>query len=188
MFDAIDKLTAGARNKAALMVGRCILKAIGDGKAVQLVQAQLLAEEIHDDVERIQEYGFTSVPKPGAEGVIVFVGGNRDHGLLIAVEDRRFRLKALESGEVAIYDDQGQKVHLTRTGIVIDGAGKDVTIVNAPVVHVPQDLQVGRDIIAGRDIKDAGGTKSMAGMRGTYNAHTHNDPQGGTVNTPNQGM
>ncbi|WP_431477838.1 phage baseplate assembly protein domain-containing protein [Massilia eburnea] len=58
--------------------------------------------------------GFTSVPKPGAEGVVVFVGGNRDHGLVIAVEDRRFRLKGLASGEVAIYDDQGQKVHLTR--------------------------------------------------------------------------
>ncbi len=184
MLEAIEKMTAAARGRAALMVGRCILRAIGDGKAVQLVQAQLLAEEVHDDVERIQEYGFTSVPKPGAEGVVVFVGGNRDHGLLIAVEDRRFRLKGLASGEVAVYDDQGQKVHLTRAGIVIDGAGKDVTIQNAPVVHVPQDLTVGRDIIAQGDVIDHG-SKSMAGMRQTYNAHRgHNLP--GAV--PDQGM
>jgi len=184
MLEAIEKLTAGARGRAALMVGRCILKAIGDCKSVQLVQAQLLAEEVHDDVERIQEYGFTSVPIPGAEGVMVFVGGNRDHGLLIAVEDRRYRLKGLKSGEVALYDDQGQKVHLTRTGIVIDGAGKDVTIQNAPVVHVPQDLYVGRDIIAQRDVKDHG-NKSMEGMRQAYNAHSgHHLP--GAV--PDQGM
>lgn len=184
MLEAIEKMTAAARSRAALMIGRCILRAIGDNKPVQLVQAQLLAEEVHDDVERIQEYGFTSVPKPGAEGVVVFVGGNRDHGLVIAVEDRRFRLKGLASGEVAIYDDQGQKVHLTRTGIVIDGAGKDVTIQNAPVVHVPQDLVVGRDIIAQRDVIDHS-NKSMAGMRQTYNAHRgHNLP--GSL--PEQGM
>ncbi|SFG29458.1 phage baseplate assembly protein V [Duganella sp. CF458] len=184
MFDSIEKMTAGVRGRAALMVGRCILKAVGDGKAVQLVQTQLLAEEVHDDVERIQEYGFTSVPKPGAEGVVVFVGGNRDHGLVIAVEDRRFRLRALESGEVALYDDQGQKVHLTRSGIVIDGAGKDVTIVNAPTVHVPQDLTVGRDIIAQRDVIDHG-AKSMDGMRQVFNAHRgHNFPG----STPDQGM
>lgn len=184
MLEAIEKLTAGARGRAALMVGRCILKAIGDSKSVQLVQAQLLAEEVHDDVERIQEYGFTSVPKAGAEGVVVFVGGNRDHGLVIAVEDRRYRLKGLASGEVAIYDDQGQKVHITRSGIVIDGAGRDVTIQNAPVVHVPQDLVVGRDVIAQRDVVDHG-NKSMAGMRQTYNAHRgHNLP--GAV--PEQGM
>ncbi|WP_431477837.1 phage baseplate assembly protein domain-containing protein [Massilia eburnea] len=57
MLEAIEKMTAAARGRAALMIGRCILRAIGDNRPVQLVQAQLLAEEVHDDVERIQEYG-----------------------------------------------------------------------------------------------------------------------------------
>jgi phage baseplate assembly protein V len=173
MIGLIEKVTKGIGDRTRLMIGRCILRAVNDGAAVQLVQAQLLADEIQDDVERIQQYGYTSVPLPGAEGVVLFVGGNRDHGLMIACDDRRYRLKGLESGEVAIYDDQGQKVHLTRAGIVIDGAGKDVTIINAPVVHVPQDLYVGRDIIAGRDVKDQGGAKAMAGMRNVYNGHNH---------------
>jgi phage baseplate assembly protein V len=184
MLDTIERMTAGARNKASLMVGRCILKAIGDGKAVQLVQAQLLAEEIHDDVERIQQYGLTSVPKPGAEGVIVFVGGNRDHGLLIAVEDRRYRLKGLEAGEVALYDDLGQKVHLTRAGIVVDGAGLPVTITNTPTVRMESNLEVTGDI---KDQCDGAG-RTMSGMRAIYNDHDHDDPQGGKVLTPNGQM
>ncbi len=132
MFKAIEDMTAGIRQRAALMVGRCILRAISDTSAVQLVQCQLLADEIQDDVERIQQYGFTSVPLPGAEGVVVFVGGNRDHGLLIAVEDRRYRLQGLEGGEVALYDDQDQKIHLTRTGIT---------------VHTPMTFRVEADTI-----------------------------------------
>jgi len=119
MIALIQKMTEDLRSKVRLMVGRAILLAIGDAGAIQTAQAALLADETHDDMERVQEYGFTSVPLPGAEAVAVFPGGNRDHGLIIAVEDRRYRLRGLAGGEVALYDDQGQKVHLTRDGIVI---------------------------------------------------------------------
>ena len=43
------------------------------------------------------------------------------------------------------------------------------------------------NIVAQGDISDHG-NKAMAGMRGTYNGHTHTDPQGGTVPAPNQAM
>lgn len=117
MIDALNKLTEDMRQKVRLMVGRAILAAVSDGGAIQTAQAKCLADEIHDDVERVQEYGFTSVPLAGAEAVLVFPGGNRDHGLIIAVDDRRYRLKALANGEVALYDDLGQYVHLKRDGI-----------------------------------------------------------------------
>ena len=80
MIDAIQKMTEGLRGRVQLMIGRAILSAISDAGKIQTAQAQLLADEVQDDVERIQEYGFASVPLPGAEGVVVFVGGNRDHG------------------------------------------------------------------------------------------------------------
>ncbi len=68
------------------------------------------------DRELFQHYGFTSRPQEGAE-VVYLVEGN----LVIAIgsDDRRYRI-AIESGEAAIYDDLGQKVHLTRDGIVIE--------------------------------------------------------------------
>ena len=194
MIDAIQKMTEGLRGRVQLMIGRAILSAISDAGKIQTAQAQLLADEVQDDVERIQEYGFASVPLPGAEGVVVFVGGNRDHGLLIATDDRRYRLVGLEAGEVALYDDLGQKVHLTRSGIVIDGGGLPVTVQNTPsvtfdtpTVTATGNLHVNGNIVADGDIKDHT-TKSMAGMRTAYNSHHHSDPQGGTVGTPDTAM
>ena len=196
MIDALQKLTEGMRGKVQLMIGRAILSAISDSGRVQTVQAQLLAGEVQDDVERIQQYGYTSVPLPGAEGVVVFVGGNRDHGLVIATEDRRYRLVGLEGGEVAIYDDLGQKVHLTRNGIVIDGAGLPITIQNAPsatmdipLVTITGSLKVNHSIVADGDVSDQG-TKSMAAMRTSYNGHAHveNNVGGGLTNSPNHSM
>jgi len=48
------------------------------------------------------------------------------------VSDRRYRLTGLAEGEVALYDDLGHKVHLAREGIVIDGGGHNVSVINAP--------------------------------------------------------
>lgn len=119
MIEAIHKLTEDMRGKVRLMVGRAILAAIGDDGPIQTAQARLLADETHDDMERVQEYGFTSVPLPGAEAVVVFVGGNRDHGLIVATDDRRYRKKALQPGDVAVYDHRGQYVILHQGGITI---------------------------------------------------------------------
>jgi phage baseplate assembly protein V len=200
MKKAIEALTEDVRNKTRLMVGRGILTLVDDTGAIQISQVHLLSDEIADDVERIQEYGFTSVPKSGAEAVVVFAGGNRDHGLTIAVDDRRYRLKALAAGEVAIYDDLGQKVHLTRTGIVVDGGGLPMLLTNTPLVtidsklHVTGDLtidgnaDVGESLVAQGDISDQGGAKSMAGMRGAHNEHEHPNPEGGNVGLPTELM
>lgn len=43
------------------------------------------------------------------------------------------------------------------------------------------------NIVANGDISDHT-NKSMAAMRSNYNAHTHTDPQGGSVSTPTPGM
>ncbi len=56
------------------------------------------------------------------------------------MSDRRYRLKGLQTGEVAVYDDQGQSVTLTREGIVVDGAETStlpVYSVAGQVSHIP---------------------------------------------------
>ncbi|WCT72048.1 phage baseplate assembly protein V [Sphingomonas naphthae] len=115
--EALNRFLAPIRRRMSGMVARAIVSAISDNKGLQAVQIQVLADEGHDDVERLQQYGFTSVPRPGAEAAVMFVGGLRSHGLVIAVDDRRFRLKGLREGEVALYDDQGQSILLGRDGI-----------------------------------------------------------------------
>lgn len=113
----VTRLVAPLKRRVLLMIGRAVIKLVDDAGGIQVVQLVGLDGEILDRVERFQEYGFTSVPHAGAEAVLSAVGGDRSHGLVVAVEDRRYRLKGLAGGEMAIYDDLGQKVHLKRNGI-----------------------------------------------------------------------
>ncbi len=114
------KWLAALKRRVMLMIGRGVVRLINDSGGIQLLQITLLSGETRDNVERFQDYGFTSHPHPGAEHLAGFIGGNRAHGIVIKVDDRRYRLKALARGEVALYDDQGQKVHLKRNGIRVD--------------------------------------------------------------------
>ena len=102
-----------------LSLARAVIDRIDDARKMQELQIDLLAGEPREQVERMQEYGFTSVPKKGAEALAVFLGGNRDHGVVIACDDRRFRLKNLIQGEVALYDDLGNVFHLRRDKVLV---------------------------------------------------------------------
>lgn len=126
--------------RVMLMVGRCVLQAANDAAGIQALQLSGLEGELIEDAERMQDYGFTSVPFPGAEAVLVFPGGLRSHGLVVAVGDRRYRLKGLQEGEVAMYDDQGQKVVLGRAGIRIETSLK--VDIEAPEVTVTAGTKV----------------------------------------------
>lgn len=137
MVRLINKVVAPLKRRVMLMVGRAVVKAVADDPKMQTLQITLLAGEVHDNVERFQNYGFTSVPHPGAEAAVMFVGGLRSHGLVVAVDDRRYRLTGLEAGEVALYDDLGQKVHLKRDQILVSSPTK--VVVDCPDVRLGGD-------------------------------------------------
>lgn len=131
---AIQKLTGPLQRRVRLMVGRAVIKLVSDAAKVQGLQVSLLEGEVRDGVERFQQYGFSSVPLAGCEAVMVCVGGNRDHGIVIATEDRRYRVVGLPGGAVAIYthEDQqagGHKIVL-KEGRLID-VDCDILTVNA---------------------------------------------------------
>lgn len=125
--------------RVMLMVGRCVLQAANDAAGIQALQLSGLEGELIEDAERMQDYGFTSVPFPGAEAVLVFPGGLRSHGLVVAVGDRRYRLKGLQDGEVAVYDDLGQQMVLKRDGIRIATSLK--VEIEAPEVTLTADTR-----------------------------------------------
>jgi len=105
-------------NRLANLISRVVLSRVDDSKKMQAVQLTALDGETRENVERVQNYGFTSVPLAGAEGVAVFVGGYRDHGLVVAMDDRRYRPTGLQAGEVALYSSGGTKVLLKANGDV----------------------------------------------------------------------
>ncbi|GFM51460.1 phage baseplate assembly protein V [Pseudomonas capsici] len=137
---------------------------------MQALQMHLTAGEIKDDMEHFEPYGFTSNPLPGAEGIAAFIGGDRSHGLLLVVADRRYRLNALQSGEVAIYTDEGDRIHLKR-GKVIDIETNTLNVKAAVAVNfdTPQITQTGKIVSRGDQV--AGGISQIS--------HTHGGVQGG---------
>ncbi|MBF6030839.1 phage baseplate assembly protein [Pseudomonas sp. P115] len=105
-------------------------------KKMQALQMRLLAGEVKDNLEHFEPYGFTSRPLPGAEGITAFLGGDRSHGVVLVVADRRYRILAMEEGEVAVHTDEGDKIHLKR-GRIID--------IETRVLNVKADVAVNFD-------------------------------------------
>lgn len=161
------------------MLARGTLGALNRARKMQRIQAKLLGGEQKQSLEWFENYGFTSAPFSDAELLAAFIDGDRSHGIVISVADRRYRI-ALEEGEVAIYDDLEHKVHLTRDGIVIDGKADDVKVITTGKMRVEAtSLECTGDI---KDKCDSTGT-TMAYMRQKYNAHS-NHVGGTTPNTP----
>lgn len=116
----IDKMLAPIRRRISNMIVRVTIDAVESAMKTQRVQIGALADEGKTDIEHFEAYGFTSNPHAGAEGIGLFFSGDRSHGVVLAVGDKRYRLTGLKSGEVAMADDLGQVVHLTREGIKIN--------------------------------------------------------------------
>ncbi len=88
---------------------RGIVNSVVEGK-IKLFSALGRIGEIFSNREYFQHYGFTSRPLSGAEIILIREG---NHIIAVASDDRRYRI-ALEAGEVALYTDEGDKIHLKR--------------------------------------------------------------------------
>lgn len=152
----LSRFLAPLRTRIANMLARAVVSLVDDGSGVQVVQLSVLDGETRDGVERLQNYGFTSRPKPGAEAAVLFVGGHRDHGLVIAVDDRRFRVKGLKDGETCVYNDTGSKVTLHSDGSMDLEASAGATL------KLGADGSIEVTPKAGARIVLAGGAKTIA--------------------------
>lgn len=98
------------------------------GRPQRVLQVELLAGDVRDDVEHMEPYGLTSEPLPDSEAIAASLAGDRNHTIVIMVADRRYRMTGLKPGEVALYDDKGRTVYLGRDGIRIDGVSDPITV------------------------------------------------------------
>jgi len=106
------------RNPLASVLARGVVVLANSARRLQALQLRITAGEVKDDVEHLEPYGLTSCPLPGAEALVGFIS-DRSHGVVIMVSDRRFRLKGLQPGEVALYTDEGDSL-VFRRGRVIE--------------------------------------------------------------------
>lgn len=139
------------------------------------VQMQGLAGEAVAG-ELAQHYGFTSAPLPGAEFIALPIGGNSKHVVVIATEDARYRLK-VKDGEVAIYSDEGDHVHLKRgrvievqTETLLIKASKKVRF-ETPTIEASGEFLADGNIQSAAEVIDR--VRSMQADRELYNEHEH---------------
>lgn len=83
------------------------------------IQVKILDGETLTNIDRVEPYGYSYRPKPGCQAYVVFPSGDRTRGFALVVGDRQYNL-VLEEGEAALHDDLGQKVHLKRTGVLVE--------------------------------------------------------------------
>jgi len=173
----VEKMLAPIRRRLSLLVTRGVVKMIKDTGGLQTLQLTALADETLDGVERIQQYGFTAHPHPESDALILNVGASRSHPIVIAVDDRRYRLKLAE-GEVALYDDLGQAVKLTRSGIVIESA---LGTTHNGNMTINGDMAInGNMTTSGNGV--VSGSLSIGGI--DFSSHTHTGDSGGTTGVP----
>lgn len=97
---------------------RGVLHLVKSADNIQKVQASGLADETLQDVELMQQFGFTSVPPANTQAVILPIGGQTTHGIVIATENGSLRVKNLQGGEVAIYDESGSSIVLKKGRLI----------------------------------------------------------------------
>lgn len=134
MREAIREISS----RVMMMFSRGVLRSVNDSGPRQQVQVELLKDELRDGLEHMQNYGFTSHPR-GGDVAVAFLAGNREQGIVLVVDDRRYRIPLL-AGEVAIYDDLGNKVELLREMVKVTAVQHLEAV--APTIKLVGNLEV----------------------------------------------
>lgn len=106
-----------------LLISRGVVDLVNDSLKCQGLQVSLLADEVRD-AERFEDYGMTSHPESGAEVLFLSVGGNRSHGIVARVLDRRYRPLNMDEGDVCLYTRNGERVYLDDSGDIVNLGAK----------------------------------------------------------------
>lgn len=115
-----ERTLRGLSGRIKSLITHGVLVAANDLKGVQTLRVRALFGEERPEVRRVQNYGFTSVPLPGAELTLICSGGDRGGMVCIATDDRQGRKKNMLPGESAMYNAfTGAFVALLNSGIAV---------------------------------------------------------------------
>ncbi|WP_110947410.1 phage baseplate assembly protein V [Pseudomonas bohemica] len=167
--------------RVQLMSGWARVTVSEDLQGAQTLQVKLNDSETRDNTPRIAEFGFTSRPPNGSDVLVVFLGGDRSKGVVVATGHQASRPLGLSTGESMLYDLWGKQIYLTENnGIVVEAGRTPVTVNNSTLVTINASdsvvmntplLKVSGDILDNYDSN----AHTVAQMREIYNAHKHGD-------------
>lgn len=171
MIDQLRRL--GARITQLVGVGR--LAVIDDGGDQQMCQVQVRAgapeglEEVIDTRPRLGEYGLAYCPPDGSEAIVIFLGGRRSQGVVIATGHRASRPKGLKPGEAMLYNGlTGDFVKMCQDGKIRSQGDWFHT----GKFHASDNITSEKEI-TDHTAADGTGGVTLKTLRDDYNAHKH---------------
>ncbi|GEM_PF-6751014 len=105
----LSRLLAPLRNRIILLIRRAVIESVTDDNPVQAAKITLFEGECREGVERMQEYGLSTVPLPKCKAIVLFVGGECAHGVITATDDRDYRPRKQKPGDVMMYTASNRK-------------------------------------------------------------------------------
>lgn len=103
------------KDRVLLMISRAVVSGVDDSKDIQELQLKVLFGETLARVQRLQGFGFNSVPPSGIDAVVLFIGGNRENGVVVATDSKELRPTDWAVGESGFYNSEGS-IAVLRTG------------------------------------------------------------------------
>lgn len=147
-MQGLNKVLAPIKRGLKLLINRGVMSFVEDANQRQNLQIRLQSDEVIDDAERFQNYGFSSVPTAG-EVIAVEVGGKRSHIAVLVVDDKGVRPRGLKAGDVVVYHQEGHQILLTENGEVVITCKKLINKADEILFDSPQTKFTGNVDILG---------------------------------------
>lgn len=164
-FRALQRLMSPIITRVRRICLGAIIRRVDDEGDLQKMQVESIGHSVYDNVEKFEQFGFTSNPPLGLDAIIIERAGKH---IIVAIGDRKYRIKNLESGATAVYDMRGQIIQLDSRGITVNDAFGNKIITTS----------------AGIDTTDANGNNVKMDGNGT----NITDKNGNTIKTDSSGI
>lgn len=187
-FTQAIQQTAGSVLGGIRQAFRGVINLVKTEDNISKAQVSALAGETLQDVEVMQQFGFTSVPPANSQAVIIPIGGQSSHSIVIATENGAFRVKSLKEGEVAIYDKSGSTIVLKEGKLievscdrfVVNCTSYQVNATDSAKFETPT-LETTQVLIAQGQINGNGGLAVQGGDGATFSGNVRQE--GGDIAT-----
>lgn len=174
----VKEQVSKVRQMATNMLARAVIDFVNtEAGKTATAKITVLDGEEQEEVELLQQYGHASCPPKGTEAVVVYLGGRRSNGLIIATDSGNYRFQ-LEEGESALYTQEGDKIHLKKGRIIeIETKTLKLKATDSVEFDTPKFSCTG-------SVADSLGT--LGHLRDWANQHTHIGNLGAPTSPPTQ--